>query len=147
MYGGTVKLRGQVLFDDGVVLYLNGSELGRFNMPTGTITAATQARSGHESTDSVPTFEMVVTNWNAGNNVLAAEVHQNGPASGDIVFGLELTVTSAFELLSSTNLPVHITRVPLPGRYAAEWFGGGWLESADSIAGPWNAITPVSPYF
>ena len=32
----------------------------------------------------VPEFEIVVTNWSAGNNLLAAEVHQNGAASGDV---------------------------------------------------------------
>jgi hypothetical protein len=76
--GGTVRLRGRVLYDDGVVIYVNGVELARYTMPAGAITAATQASGGHEAGDSVPTIDIVVTNWVAGNNVIAAEVHQSG---------------------------------------------------------------------
>jgi hypothetical protein len=93
LISGTVTLRGRVLYDDGVVIYVNGVELTRYNMPAGTITAATQATPAHENTDSVPTFEIVVTNWLAGNNLIAAEIHQNGATSSDMVFGLELSAT------------------------------------------------------
>jgi len=37
----SLKLR--YLIDDGAVFYLNGQEIYRYNMPTGTITSTTQA--------------------------------------------------------------------------------------------------------
>jgi hypothetical protein len=108
---GTVTLRGRVLYDDGVVIYVNGVELTRYNMPAGVVTAATAA-TGHENTDSVPTFEIVVTNWVAGNNVIAAEVHQSGFNSTDVVFGLELSVVAAVSQVVRPPVPVQIVSQP-----------------------------------
>jgi hypothetical protein len=108
---GTVTLRITVLYDDGVVLYLNGVELNRFNMPAGTIRAATQASAGHENTDSVPTFDVVVTNWLSGNNVFAAEIHQNGAASSDLVFGLDVSVIVPSQVVTPP-VPVQIVSHP-----------------------------------
>ena len=47
--GGVLRLRLQLLFDDGVVVYINGIEVVRSNMPAGLIRANTRAsgtRSG-----------------------------------------------------------------------------------------------------
>src|SRR5205085_2207644 len=72
---------------------LNGTEVFRTNMPTGTITAATLATNTVTGMDE--------TNWiraalstNAlvsGINVLAAEVHQAATNSSDLGFDLELS--------------------------------------------------------
>jgi hypothetical protein len=104
-------LRLRHVVDDGVVVHLNGIEVHRFNMPAGAITAATQASGGHEGAVEGP-FEIVV-NLIGGTNVLAAEVHQNGTASSDIVFGLE----AAFSIPSSivggaSGQPVEIVTQP-----------------------------------
>jgi hypothetical protein len=101
--GGTVTLRGRVLYDDSVMIYVNGVELTRFNLPAGTITAASQGVAGHENTDSTGVFEIVVTNWVAGNNIIAAETHQNGATSSDVVFGLELTVSVPSRVIRPPN--------------------------------------------
>jgi hypothetical protein len=80
------------LFDDGGVVYLNGSEIYRINMPAGNITNGTLA-------SSAPTENLLVTTTLPsdkllpGDNVLAVEVHQVNAASSDVVFGLSLTTT------------------------------------------------------
>ena len=78
--------------DDGAVVWLNGQELYRHNMPAGSITHTTPASSDVTSQAftgniSVPASALVV-----GNNVLAVEVHQSSGAN-DVLFGLELTAT------------------------------------------------------
>jgi len=78
--------------DDGAVIYLNGNEVGRFNMPTGTITYATFA-SVNAQDDGGTTFTVslnpaLVQN---GVNVLAVEIHQDAPNSSDIWFVMDLT--------------------------------------------------------
>jgi hypothetical protein len=90
--------------DDGAVVYLNGVELGRPNMP-GTVgdssidyvTSALSALGGTEETTfaSVGLSESAVDLLVPGDNVLAAEVHQFHPVgqqvtSSDISFDLEL---------------------------------------------------------
>jgi hypothetical protein len=75
--------------DDGGVVYLNGTEVFRSNMPTGTITYTTQA----SSTGSASTFVQTTVNPSLllpGENVLAVEIHQASPSSSDISFDLEL---------------------------------------------------------
>jgi len=82
----------RLLRDDGAVVYLNGVEVHRSNLPAGTVTNTTPALtaiSGEDETDflAVP---IAVTSLRGGNNVLAVEIHQNSPTSTDISFDLEL---------------------------------------------------------
>ncbi len=77
------------LIDDGVVLYVNGTEVARLNMPVGTITSATLASAaGVEGSFVISNLPPSL--FHEGDNVLAAEVHQVGTTSADIVFGMAL---------------------------------------------------------
>lgn len=81
-----------VVRDDGIVVYLNGSEVYRNNMPSGTIGYLTKATASIGGTD-----ESAWNNANLnpasllqGNNVLAVEIHQQAASSSDISFNLRL---------------------------------------------------------
>ena len=82
----------RLLRDDGAVVYLNGVEVWRNNMPTGTIgftTPATVAIAGADETTFVQMTlspSLLVT----GTNVIAVELHQSGGTSSDISFDLQL---------------------------------------------------------
>ena len=71
-HGWTLSL----LADDGAVAYLNGQEIARVNMPTGTIRYDTVASRviGHEATFSE--FHVPSEFVRSGINTLAVEVHQ-----------------------------------------------------------------------
>ena len=92
-----LKLR--VLRDDGVVVYLNGTELFRDGMPEGPIAFNTLANitvgGGDESTNFFggPVDASLLVE---GVNVLAVEIHQVLPTSSDISFDLELGGTQIF---------------------------------------------------
>ncbi len=84
-------ITGELMFDDGAVIYLNGSEIGRVRMPGGAISSTTLA-SGHEAGNAYDTFD-----WSAarsllvaGQNTIAVEVHQASASSSDLVFDLAL---------------------------------------------------------
>ncbi|MES2476368.1 MAG: lamin tail domain-containing protein [Verrucomicrobiota bacterium] len=82
------------LIDDGAVIYLNGVELTRYNMPAGTITSSMPAASGVGTPAVVGPTAVVVPPGTAiaGTNRLSVEVHQGSTtSSSDIVFGLEAT--------------------------------------------------------
>ena len=78
--------------DDGAIFYVNGIEVGRFNMPSGPVTTNTPASSAVSdavwSLASPATFG--VTNLVPGDNVVAVEVHQAAGTSQDMIFGLRL---------------------------------------------------------
>ena len=81
-------LVARLLVDDGAVVYLNGLEAYRTNMPNGTITNKSLAVAAFENTlctNSVPLSLLL-----AGTNVLAVEVHQNGTFTTDLSFDFEL---------------------------------------------------------
>jgi hypothetical protein len=83
-----------LLRDDGGVVYLNGTEIFRSNMPWGEIHYRTLASSGVGGADETTFFSEGVPAGllRPGENVLAVEIHQNNPASTDISFDLELSV-------------------------------------------------------
>lgn len=85
-----VTLSSQAVIDDGLVIYLNGVEAARFNMPAGPVTAGTFASASHEGS----VFETIPINAASlvsGDNVLAVEVHQVTLSSTDVDFGLSVT--------------------------------------------------------
>ena len=78
--------------DDGAVVFLNGREVFRSNMPSGTITYRTLA-SGTVGSEDESTFfetELAGTSFLEGRNVLAVEVHQVAVDSSDVSFNLRL---------------------------------------------------------
>ena len=81
-------LVARLLVDDGAVVYLNGVEAYRTNMPNGVITNGTLAVAAFENTlctNSIPLSMLL-----PGTNVLAVEVHQNGAFTTDLSFDFEL---------------------------------------------------------
>jgi len=103
------QLMGGINFDDGVVVYLNGTEVYRANMPAGIITYSTQA-SQQPSVENV--FQSITINKNllqAGVNVLAVEVHQANATSSDVSFDFELYTTLIRDSVVYTSTDIEIT--------------------------------------
>ena len=76
--------------DDGAVVYLNGVELGRFNMPTVVVTSATFALNAGDDGVTVSTLAINPVLLADGVNVFAVEIHQDALNSSDIWFQMNL---------------------------------------------------------
>jgi hypothetical protein len=78
--------------DDGAVVYVNGVEVARSNMPGGTITYTTGAAStiGGSAESVFNVFSIPATALQDGTNVIAVEIHQRGGGSSDISFDASL---------------------------------------------------------
>src|SRR6187402_2505519 len=77
--------------DDGAVVYINGTERFRSNMPRGTISYNTKASS--EATDNgtaVQTTTLSAGSLVTGTNVIAVEIHQAANNGPDLFFDLQL---------------------------------------------------------
>jgi sugar lactone lactonase YvrE len=79
------------LIDDGAVVYLNGLEIYRLNMPPGAPAFTTLASNAVNDAE-FKGVDFLATNLVQGDNVIAVEVHQTSTNSSDIVFGLQLAV-------------------------------------------------------
>ena len=82
--------------DDGAVIYLNGTEVHRTNMPAGPITATSRPTQWVGGADEAP--KTVTIDGAAlvdGTNTITAEVHNFWPGNPDLSFNLELDVPDA----------------------------------------------------
>jgi len=69
-----LSVRG--LVDDGAVVYLNGLEVGRLNMPSGAVDYSTMASSAVANATLGEPFRLASSNLVTGQNLLAVELHQ-----------------------------------------------------------------------
>jgi hypothetical protein len=90
---GTVTLR--LMADDGAVVYVNGTEVARDNLPAGPITPTTRASSNRSGSDenALSTFTVPPAVVQLGTNVIAVEVHQDSSSSSDLSFLASLAST------------------------------------------------------
>ena len=80
--------------DDGLVVYVNGIEAGRFNMPSGTISYNTFA-STYADQFPTGTLTLPASLFHKGSNVIAVEVHNNAANSTDIIFDASINAQMA----------------------------------------------------
>jgi len=130
-------------FDDGGIIYLNGKEILRHNMPAGTapVTLNTKAAANVGAAECF-SRSIVVTNLVPGTNCVAAAVCQSTTAEGDVIFGLAMEAT----LLRTGTTPPAPERLYLfhsrltntsPNRVKLWWTNAGaiTLETATPLVG------------
>lgn len=82
------QLAARLRFDDGAVVYLNGMEVFRDNLPQGGIGYDTSALAPVEGSDEAAfvTFPLPGDLLHPGTNLLAVEVHQHTGTTGPVAF-------------------------------------------------------------
>jgi acid phosphatase type 7 len=97
----------QVMRDDGAVVYLNGAEVWRNNMPAGGVTFTTLASAAIAGADESTFLQAAIspTLLVSGNNVIAVEIHQSGGTSTDISFDLRLIASDSSSVPAVTRGP------------------------------------------
>jgi len=88
----------RLLRDDGAVVYLNGIEVCRSNMPAGPVNYLTLASGAASGAGEYTFYDYSIDPafLETGLNVLAVEVHQSSVTSSDISFDLELAGAGLF---------------------------------------------------
>jgi exopolysaccharide biosynthesis protein len=146
--GVTLQLQGYI--DDGAVFYLNGTEVYRLRMPSGSIGNATYA-TGYPCAGDATCIDYMSASGSAvtnslikGTNVLAVELHNLSVASPDVTFGLAASAAVPYVVKPAVNL-IRITNA-----ITLNWAQGGYtLQQANSITGAWTDVSgPVisSPF-
>jgi len=140
----------RLLRDDGAIVYLNGVEVFRSNMPEGAVnylTLASNTVSGIEETTWF-TNTIKTSDLREGRNVLAVELHQAAANSSDLSFDLaldarrillapsileepasveaELNASASFSVVAGGTAPLSyqwsLNGTPLPGATAHSLF-------------------------
>jgi uncharacterized repeat protein (TIGR01451 family) len=138
--------------DDGAIVYVNGTEVVRSNMPAGAIGHATLAPGTVSGAQESAPYPYIVPSsyFVNGSNTIAVEVHQDDIASSDISFNMELLGSTDPTFCSSSadlNL-TSCTNVLWAGLYwgATQGTDGtntGWINGETNI----QIKTPGSAVF
>jgi hypothetical protein len=132
------------LRDDGVVAWLNGTEVFRSNMTNGPVSFSTPAPLAIGSTNE-NYYVPISTNADAlinGENILAVELHQSIGTS-DAGFDLGL-VGIALPAAISTGLNIQLSS----NNVILSWLGTGYrLEEATDVAGPYQTKASGTNYY
>ena len=153
-----------VLRDDGAVVYLNGTEVFRTNMPGGAIAYNTFASVAIGGADESAFYSVSMSPalLVAGPNVLAVEVHQANGTSTDVSFDAELTASTSLQLTrgpylqsgSSTSVVVRWrTSGPSDGvvRYGFDPANLVWTSTQTAVATEHevklSSLSPLTTYY
>lgn len=121
------NVRLMLKVDDSAVVYLNGAEVARLHMPTGSVSYLDYSGQQAPSENTFETVELNGFPLAAGTNVLAVEVHQTSGSSSDLALDAELiaeVVTSPPVLLDSVTFGPQTSDVSY-GRDGAGWSSYG----------------------
>ncbi len=91
--------------DDGMVVYINGQEAGRYNMPGGYVSYNTPASSYAQDNPDTGSMELPASLFKKGDNVIAVEIHNNSTSSSDILWEASLT-----QLTETTNSISYVSK-------------------------------------
>ena len=97
-------LQIDLTFDDGAIIYLNGEEIARRNMPSGSVTYETFASS--VGTENGVERLQINRPLLSGKNIVAVEIHQESATSSDISFDLEMGPQSSGLEFTESSLPI-----------------------------------------
>jgi hypothetical protein len=157
------QLQVSLLRDDGAVVYLNGHEIVRSNLPPGLLTPSTQASTaigGADESAFLP-FAADARLLRRGDNLLAVQVHQSGTSSSDLSFDLALAGSTASPrtlMAAGSVWRFRDTGVPPPANWKlssysdADWstgagrlgYGGDGERTTLSFGGNPDAVHPVT---
>jgi hypothetical protein len=163
LYSG---LNLRLLRDDGAVVYLNGVELVRSNLPEGVIDFLTLANNGIGGADEYTflEFDLDPNLLLTGTNIIAVEIHQDSTSSSDISFDLELN--GVMPSGGSGTLWPGINRINiqafdgpngmgnvLESQYIDVWYDDGDVSNIsgtlvsdttlDAVSGPWHVTNDL----
>jgi hypothetical protein len=108
---GLQSLTARILYDDGAIVYFNGIEVYRDNMPGGSVTESTPAIQAIPVENVFNSFTIAKGLIQPGTNTIAVEIHQSSGQSSDISFDFTLSTnrTGAEVTMNSTDITMSDT--------------------------------------
>jgi hypothetical protein len=132
--------------DDGAIIYLNGEEIVRSNMPSDSITFETTSSDFISGADESNLLEYLLElTLLTGTNVLAVEIHQFNNTSSDISFDLSLSVQIPSSDIISTEEVLPITLMG-NASYSANYESTGECLLPSQITANTTLGIDCSPY-
>lgn len=113
-------------YDDALIIYVNGTEVRRVNLPSGTVAYNTVASANANSSGSVT---IPASSFNAGNNIIAVELHQRTSGNTDAFFDMSIT-GNALSTYNSSSANLILPSGTNTIKFARLYWGGRINKSA-----------------
>lgn len=84
--------------DDGFIIYVNGTEAGRYLMPSGDVTYNTFSSTYANGNPDSGTMKLSTSLFKKGTNYIAVEVHNTDAKSSDIYWDASIALTTTSEV-------------------------------------------------
>ncbi len=120
--------------DDGVVIYVNGTEVARNNMPVGAVTNATKA-APNVAVGAAENYSITLgsSSFVNGNNTIAVEIHLQTDKAADMSFDMEIVGISNNGTYNSSTADLSIPSCSTV-MFAGLYWGAGEGSGAQSTA-------------
>ena len=131
------------LVDDGGVFYVNGTEIHRYNMPTGAIAFATSAAASISDPQTQGPTNIALSSLSLGANLMAVELHRYYITNDfDIAFGMEMqarvdSLVTGKVVITTSPSDVTVFQAT-PANFSFRGVAGStfqWLSNSVRIAG------------
>ena len=129
--------------DDGAVVYLNGTEIYRENMPSGVVSSATLAVGDANSVEEATYFRRLFPAGllQVGTNIVAVEIHQVATNSPDLSFDFEITALTRNRLALRAALDISRGNTGYVLRWPSAYAGWNMLGTPAPGSTPWRAVS------
>ena len=148
---GYINFTLNVRRDDGIVVYINGTEVYRDNMPAGPVSYTTLALGAFDDGNEVQTATIASSNFINGDNIISVEIHQNYVYNSDISFDLQLIANASGQNIapvadagSDQTITLPINSVTLDGSASGDADGTITSYAWSELSGPGSIITSAS---
>jgi len=138
------NLAVRLLRDDGAIVYLNGEELFRDNMPAGAVDHLIYASVGAVDENTFTDHWINPARLLEGTNHLAVEIHNQGPHSEDISFDLRLL---ANRLSAPPRITVSRTTTDLILAWPRSYRGYQLQATTQLGTNGWETVTNIGIFF
>lgn len=146
------RLKLSLKRDDGIRVFLNGTEIARDNLTAGTVSATTKALNDVSSSeeDALLHYNIDPALLIEGSNIIAAEVHQEEVDSSDLSFDLALSaarnlseITPVWSIDSSgaSISPAGVFTATDPGIYTVTASSGALSDSSTISVATDNVVS------
>lgn len=146
-----IKLTMRLARDDGAIVYINGQEILRSNMPSGLIDHTSYALTpvGGSAERRYHEYPLLTNRLKSGKNTIAVAIHQRLPQSIDMRFDMDLVaVVSNTQGELPTELTTQLSATPVsPLAVKLNWVDDarfdevGYQLERKRGAGQWKIVT------
>jgi len=113
-----------VKYDDGAIVYVNGTEVARMNMPSGSAAYGTNPSSSRNYDDGDYVVDIPAASFSNGNNQVAVALYNRSSGTNDFYYDMKLDGNIINETFNSSSADLILPSGSNTVKFARLYWGG-----------------------